>query len=209
MACVVRRLVISRRPFGIPSTRLVASIPVSCLRTAVSHYRVGSVASLHIQAWPGVRQLSTAAKESAQGADTQTGRTADPTDEQAAEDESYYTEQEPLAAKISRNIWLGMKMSLGIGILSIVGYAGYTIVTALLPGGASANAVMRKASDILRADPEVGIQQQSTTMRFSNLLLFASAARDVFWRQYDCLRAGFWWSRSRATLLCPRIFIRG
>ena len=34
-------------------------------------------------------------------------------------------------------------------------YAGYTIVVTLLPGGSSANAVMRHAADLLKGDPDV------------------------------------------------------
>lgn len=37
----------------------------------------------------------------------------------------------------------------------LIFYAGWTIVTTLAPSGASANAIMRKASDILKHDPEV------------------------------------------------------
>ena len=39
--------------------------------------------------------------------------------------------------------------------MALVFYAGYTIVVTLLPGGSSANAVMRHASEVLKADPEV------------------------------------------------------
>jgi hypothetical protein len=42
-----------------------------------------------------------------------------------------------------------------MGIVAIVFYAGYTIVVTLLPGGSSANAVMRHASDVLRGDTDV------------------------------------------------------
>lgn len=75
-------------------------------------------------------------------------------DEDAQAEQDYYAE-EPLAAKISRLIWGTIKLSVGLGILGFVGYAGYSIVVALLPGGASANAVMRRTSDILRADNDV------------------------------------------------------
>ena len=44
---------------------------------------------------------------------------------------------------------------IGIGIVSVVFYAGYTIVTTLLPSGASANAIMRRATEIIRNDPEI------------------------------------------------------
>lgn len=75
-------------------------------------------------------------------------------EESEAAEEDYYAE-EPLAARISRYIWGTIKLSFGLGILGFVGYAGYSIVTALLPGGASANAIMRRTSDILRADNDV------------------------------------------------------
>ena len=54
------------------------------------------------------------------------------------------------------DIWTTIKYSAGIGIVGLVFYAGYTIVVTLLPGGSSANAIMRHAGDVLRADPEVG-----------------------------------------------------
>lgn len=52
-------------------------------------------------------------------------------------------------------MWNLIKFSLGMGIVTLVLYAGYTIVITLLPAGASANAIMRRASDILKHDPEV------------------------------------------------------
>jgi hypothetical protein len=79
-----------------------------------------------------------------------------PAEESETTEEDYYAE-EPLAAKISRYIWGTIKLSFGLGILGFVGYAGYSIVTALLPGGASANAIMRRTSDILRADNDVSL----------------------------------------------------
>jgi hypothetical protein len=52
-------------------------------------------------------------------------------------------------------LWNTIKYSAGIGIFALVIYAGYTIITALLPMGASSNAIMRKATDVLTHDPEV------------------------------------------------------
>ena len=52
-------------------------------------------------------------------------------------------------------LWTTIKLSFGIGLIGIIFYAGYTIVTTLLPMGASSNAIMRKASDIVLNDPEV------------------------------------------------------
>jgi hypothetical protein len=80
---------------------------------------------------------------------------AESEEERIGDEEYYYDANEPWAARASRRIWGGLKLSLGVGILAIVGYAGYTIVTALLPNGASANAIMRKAKNVLQADPEV------------------------------------------------------
>lgn len=62
---------------------------------------------------------------------------------------------EPFAAKLSRWIWNGIKYALGTSIIGIVFYAGYTIVVTLLPGGASANAIMRNATYKLAHDPEI------------------------------------------------------
>ena len=46
-------------------------------------------------------------------------------------------------------------MGLGVAVVGAVLGAGYTIVSALLPGGASSNAIFRRASDIIKHDPEV------------------------------------------------------
>ena len=53
------------------------------------------------------------------------------------------------------DVWTTIKYSAGIAVVGLVFYAGYTIVVTLLPGGSSANAIMRHAGDVLRADPEV------------------------------------------------------
>ena len=87
----------------------------------------------------------------------------DGTKEEEAQIEDDYYAEEPLAAKISRMIWGTIKLTFGLGILGFVGYAGYSIVTALLPGGASANAVMRRTSDILRADNDVRLSMLQPT----------------------------------------------
>jgi hypothetical protein len=52
-------------------------------------------------------------------------------------------------------VWTSIKVAFGGGIIVLIFYAGWTIVTTLAPSGASANAIMRKASDILKHDPEV------------------------------------------------------
>ena len=52
-------------------------------------------------------------------------------------------------------VWTGIKVTFAGGVLWLIGYAGYTIVTTLLPSGASANAIMRTASAKLKCDPEV------------------------------------------------------
>lgn len=62
---------------------------------------------------------------------------------------------EPFAAKLSRWIWNGIKYTLGTTIVAVVFYAGYTIVITLLPGGASANAIMRNATYKLAHEPEI------------------------------------------------------
>ncbi len=52
-------------------------------------------------------------------------------------------------------IWTSVKIGAGMALLGLFMYAGYTIVTTLLPLGASSNAIMRRASDIILSDPEV------------------------------------------------------
>jgi hypothetical protein len=52
-------------------------------------------------------------------------------------------------------LWTTIKLGVGTALFGVVMYAGYTIITTLLPMGASSNAIMRKASDIVLADPEV------------------------------------------------------
>ena len=60
-----------------------------------------------------------------------------------------------LITALPADIWTTIKYSAGIAVVGLVFYAGYTIVVTLLPGGSSANAIMRHAGDVLRADPEV------------------------------------------------------
>jgi hypothetical protein len=62
---------------------------------------------------------------------------------------------QPPSSSLPADIWTTIKYSFGIGLVGLVFYAGYTIVVTLLPGGSSANAIMRHAADVLRADPEV------------------------------------------------------
>jgi len=52
-------------------------------------------------------------------------------------------------------VWNGIKGTAGLAFLGGLGYAGWTIVTTLLPVGDSPNAIMRKASDVLQHDPDV------------------------------------------------------
>lgn len=52
-------------------------------------------------------------------------------------------------------MWNTIKYSVGISAFGLIMYAGYTIVTTLLPVGASSNAVMRAATDILLHNPDV------------------------------------------------------
>lgn len=60
-------------------------------------------------------------------------------------------------ARLSRFVWTSIKVSIGGTILVIICYAGWTIITTLAPSGASANAIMRKASDILKHDSEMAL----------------------------------------------------
>ena len=62
---------------------------------------------------------------------------------------------EPFVARASRLIWGTIKLGLGTAVVGGVLYAGYSIVTALLPVGTSSNNIMRKASNILENDPDV------------------------------------------------------
>ena len=66
---------------------------------------------------------------------------------------------------VPTGLWTGVKYSAGIGIVAVIFYAGYTIVVTLLPGGSSANAIMRRASDVLRADPEVSVRAALARVR--------------------------------------------
>jgi hypothetical protein len=52
-------------------------------------------------------------------------------------------------------MWTSIKLGFATGLVGVIIYAGYTIVTTLLPLGASSNAIMRKASDVVLGDPEV------------------------------------------------------
>ena len=66
-----------------------------------------------------------------------------------------YSSAEPLVARVSRMIWGTIKLVTGIAIVGGVLYAGYSIVTVLIPVGTSSNSIMRRASDVLSADPDV------------------------------------------------------
>jgi hypothetical protein len=74
--------------------------------------------------------------------------------EEVFEEEIPY-EDEPFMAKVSRFVWTTIKVAFAGSIIAVVLYAGWTIIVTLAPSGASANAIMRKASDILKHDPEV------------------------------------------------------
>ena len=80
---------------------------------------------------------------------------------------------ELLLVGCTAGLWTSIKYSAGIGIVALVFYAGYTIVVTLLPGGSSANAVMRRASEVLKADPEV--------------LIFSSVRVDSFHGRNACV----------------------
>lgn len=62
---------------------------------------------------------------------------------------------EPFVARASRVIWGTIKLAFGTAFFGGVLYAGYSILTVLIPVGSSSNSIMRKASDILAADPDV------------------------------------------------------
>jgi len=62
----------------------------------------------------------------------------------------------PYQPPVAAGVWGTIKFSLGAGIVAIVLYAGYTIVVTLLPAGTGSNAIMRRATEMLRSDPEVG-----------------------------------------------------
>jgi hypothetical protein len=58
-------------------------------------------------------------------------------------------------AIVLAGMWTSIKLGFATGLVGVIVYAGYTIITTLLPLGASSNAIMRKASDVVLADPEV------------------------------------------------------
>lgn len=58
-------------------------------------------------------------------------------------------------ARVSRMIWGTIKVTVGMVVFGGVLYAGYSIITVLLPVGTSSNSIMRKASDALTHDPDV------------------------------------------------------
>ncbi len=72
-----------------------------------------------------------------------------------AEDERAYDANEPFVSRASRAVWSTVKVAAGVGFFSLLCYAGYTIVTTLLPVGASSNAIKRKAEEAVKHDPEV------------------------------------------------------
>ncbi len=71
------------------------------------------------------------------------------------EESDSYDVEEPFVARASRFVWTTIKFSAGAAFLGGLVYAGYTIVTTLLPVGDSPNAIMRKATDVLMHDPDV------------------------------------------------------
>jgi hypothetical protein len=155
VVCQVRVFSVSR--IGWKASSNLHTVTVAC--------RVGDHGRLAV---PRVLRMSTSSAGTA-GTSSQTekdGRSDESREhtageEQQAEDESYYANDEPLALRISRGIWFGLQLLLGVGILSIVSFAGYSIVVTLIPSGVSPNAIMRKASVKLRADPEVRQQRLS------------------------------------------------
>lgn len=66
-------------------------------------------------------------------------------------------EDEPLAAKWSRRIWTTIKVGLAGGVLFLIGYGLYTIIITLAPAGMGANAIMRKASEVVKHDPDLAM----------------------------------------------------
>lgn len=50
-------------------------------------------------------------------------------------------------------------MGLAGGVLFLIGYGLYTIIITLAPAGMGANAIMRKASEIVKHDPDVSRQR--------------------------------------------------
>jgi len=75
--------------------------------------------------------------------------------EEEAFEQQQYDPNEPLVARVSRILWTSLKVGAATAFVGIVCYAGYTIVTTLLPVGSSSNAIMRKASDAALHDPDV------------------------------------------------------
>ena len=137
---VIAKTVIQPRTFVQLGARPVHAAAI--VTFSRGRHAFGAVRFFSAESVAGEKQQRQKATEgAAEGEETQT-------------EDDYYAE-EPFAAKVSRIIWGTIKLSFGLGILGFVGYAGYSIVTALLPGGASANAVMRRTSDILRADNDV------------------------------------------------------
>lgn len=94
-----------------------------------------------------VRSFSSASSSSSGG--------EQPGAEAGAQDGHGGAYQEPIVIRISRFVWNTIKLALGTAIVSGVLYAGYTIFTVLVPIGASSNAILRKATEALKHDPDV------------------------------------------------------
>lgn len=140
--------------FSVAARAAAATLPgleAAALRRAVRQYSSSFVAR---QTAGGSGDASSAKPGAEQAVGEEGEQAKKPEGEEEFSDEAYYAD-EPLAARISRYIWTTVKYSAGIGVVGLVFYAGYTIVVTLLPGGSSANAIMRHAGDVLRADPEI------------------------------------------------------
>jgi hypothetical protein len=121
------------------------------------------LASAQRRAWlSSAKEASSSASSSAEGSraaasssGSSEGAAGSSSEGSAEAEEEAPRADEPFVARASRLIWGTIKLGLGTAVVGGVLYAGYSIVTALLPVGTSSNNIMRKASNILENDPDV------------------------------------------------------
>lgn len=135
----------------------VSAFPPPCARSASTDAAKGA------EKPAGAAAAEEAATSGAEEAKQEGQQQQQQQQEEAAFEEEIPYEDEPFMAKLSRFVWTTIKVSIAGSIIAVVLYAGWTIVVTLAPSGTSANAIMRKASDILKHDPEVSRANQAVS----------------------------------------------
>lgn len=88
-------------------------------------------------------------------------------------------------------------------MLFLIGYGLYTIIITLAPAGMGANAIMRKASEIVKHDPDVSkLHRQSTPPL--NSLRYSLPARSIL---LDGCELDAWGPHFALMLLCSRVSV--